>query len=342
MKNKINVIVDCDPGIDDSLALLQILQDKRFNVLGITTTGGNTSAHKGAQNVLKLFELLNIEVPVCEGIEEKYYKGKTIYAEDTHGLDGLGETFIKLTKEHKVAYDLENFVKTIFSSNKEISLICLGPLTNLYRYSKYVKNFYEKVKDIYIMGGNYKSHGNCSQLTEFNFFFDPTAAKYVFKETTKLINLIPLDVTRKIVLTDEIINLIKELNPKIGSFVYDITRFYFDFHKKYENIYACVINDPLVSSFVLNKKILSGFITNVQVIDDVLESESEPLIRGLCLVDKMNFTKQSNNSIVYTKVNVDLFFIEFISSICQVSKKIVKEKVREMGITFKYKYPYEI
>ena len=341
MQNKIKVIVDCDPGIDDSLALLEILQNPRFEVLAITIQEGNVGIKKGILNAFRVLELLNKhDIPVFEGANKTRYF-KTTYAEDTHGIDGLGETFIPLIENYNPSGNLKEFLQSLFEKFDDINLICLGPLTNLSYYQEWISDFDRKVSNIYIMGGNYRSHGNCSQLAEFNFFFDPTSAKMVFKKTTKLIHVIPLDVTRKIVLTDKIIDLITYLNPQIGEFVKKITRFYMWFHKEYENIEGCVINDPLVPSLILNHQILKGFEANLTVIDPLENDLQEPYLRGVSLVERFN-KNVTNNAIIYTKVDVDKFFVEFISSICAVTKSEVRKAIKNMKVEFKFKYPYEL
>ena len=116
------------------------------------------------------------------------------------------------------------------------------------------------------MGGTYKSHGNCSPVAEYNYWCDPDAAAKVYEAYASLpelsgknIHMIGLDVTRKIVLTPNLIEYMKRLHPFLGGKIEAITRFYLDFHWEQEGIIGCVINDPLAVAYFADHSICSGF-----------------------------------------------------------------------------------
>ena len=106
------------------------------------------------------------------------------------------------------------------------------------------------------MGGSFKSHGNCSPVAEYNYWCDPDGASLVYEtlhQNGQKIHMVGLDVTRKIVLTPNLLEYMCRLNKETGEFVKKITKFYFDFHWEWEHIIGCVINDPLaVAYFIRN------------------------------------------------------------------------------------------
>ena len=118
------------------------------------------------------------------------------------------------------------------------------------------------------MGGSFKSHGNCSPVAEYNYWCDPDAAALVYDtlhKNGKMIHMIGLDVTRKIVLTPTLLEYICRLDKETGEFIRKITKFYFDFHWEWEHIIGCVINDPLAVAYFLNPDICQGFDSYVQI-----------------------------------------------------------------------------
>ena len=102
------------------------------------------------------------------------------------------------------------------------------------------------------MGGAFRVEGNCSPVAEFNYWVDPHAANYVFQNLSQKIHMVGLDVTRKIVLTPNIIEFINRLDKNMAKYITEITRFYIDFHWNQEKIIGCVINDPLAVAYFID------------------------------------------------------------------------------------------
>lgn len=133
-------------------------------------------------------------------------------------------------------------------------------------------------------------------MAEYNYWCDPDAAKYVYENLRTKIHMVGLDVTRKIVLTPNILEYMQILDTEKGEFVKNITRFYYDFHWEYERGIGCVINDPLAVAYFLNRELCSGFEAYTTV-------EAEGISIGQSVVDAMNFWKKEENSIVLTEVD---------------------------------------
>ena len=226
MKKK--VIIDCDPGIDDSLALILALNSPELEIVGITTVSGNVKADQGAKNALKVLKLMNREdIPVYIG-EEIPLERELVTAQDTHGEDGLGETNYEEANVEinygGVDFILENARKG------DISVIALGPLTNLATAIERDEEGFNMINEIVSMGGAFRSHGNCSQVAEFNYWVDPHGVKEVFDRSKVPFSMVGLDVTREIILTPNLIEFINQIGGDVANFIVDITRFYVDFH----------------------------------------------------------------------------------------------------------------
>ena len=304
------VIIDCDPGIDDALALLLALASPELNVAGITTVSGNVPADMGARNAKKVLRQADREdVPIYIG-EMAPLGGTYADAMDTHGSDGLGESFLPdVPGEFPEKPAVEFLEETL--EKEETNILALGPLTNLARLFQKRPELIRRVSRFVSMGGSFRSHGNCSPVAEYNYWCDPEAAKICYElsaEAGKKIEMVGLDVTRQIVLTPNLISYMERLDKKTGGFVRKITGFYMDFHWEYEGIIGCVINDPLAAAYLIDPSMCSGF-------DSFLEVETEGICRGQTVVDSMNFWKKNPNSHVLTETDAKRFMSFFLSRI---------------------------
>ncbi|MGL4731095.1 MAG: nucleoside hydrolase [Clostridium sp.] len=305
---KRKVIIDCDPGIDDSLALLLALNSPELEVLGITVCSGNVPAKLGAKNALKTLQICSsLHIPVYVG-EEYPLKRELVTAQDTHGDDGLGENFYEDVNEAKFYEGGVDFIIDTLNNNDNVSIIALGPLTNIAKALMKDEKAFNNLDEFVSMGGAFRIHGNCSPVAEFNYWVDPHGADYVYKNLPKKIHMVGLDVTRKIVLTPNIIEFINRLDKDMSKYITEITRFYIDFHWDQEKIIGCVINDPLAVAYFIDRNICKGFETFVEVVED-------GIAMGQSIVDSFNFYKKENNAIVLTDVDKNKFMSMFLKRI---------------------------
>lgn len=325
--DKRKIIIDCDPGIDDSLAIMLALNSEELDVLGITIVSGNVHGEKGAKNALKILKKLNrLDVDVYIG-EVNPIKRELITAEDTHGEDGLGETFLEEVTEVSYKEGAVDFIIESLKSEEDVSIIALGPLTNIAKAIETDKETMKNLKELVLMGGAFKSHGNCSQVAEFNFWVDPHGAEKVFNELGKNITMVGLDVTREIVLTPNYIEMIKQFNEPLGDLIVDITRFYVDFHWMQERTLGCVINDPLAVAYFIDRSLCSG---EEYYVDIVTEGKAI----GMSLVDEGNFYRKNPNCLVLREVDSKRFMRMFLS-------RLFKEHIKDIDIVLdsdKYSY----
>lgn len=308
------IIIDTDPGIDDLLAII-LANNLDYEISGITLVSGNVHRDKGLINLFRLSKFLEKRFKIYTA-EELPLKKEFVNAEDTHGIDGLGETYL----DYEEYQYKKNGVDFIINSlkNEFHTIFALGPLTNIAKALKKDRDVFKNSRLI-IMGGSFKSHGNTSPVAEYNFWVDPDAADYVFKNYPNLVEVIPLDVTRKFVLTPNIIALMKRLDNNMGSFIEKITRFYMDFHWEYENIIGCVINDPL--TFIMEK---NPHIFKYK--DFFCEVSTDGITRGELVVDEYDFYKREKNARVYIDLDEKEAMAFFLKTIFKNDYEIEKKR----------------
>ena len=312
---KRKVIIDCDPGIDDSLAILLALNSDELEVLGLTITSGNVPARMGAKNALKTLQIANrLDIPVYVG-EEFPLQRKLITAQDTHGEDGIGENFYDDVKG-EILEDGVDFIIDTLKREENVSIIALGPLTNIAKALMKDKDVFDNLDEFVSMGGAFRIHGNCSPVAEFNYWVDPHAADYTYKHLPKKIHMVGLDVTRKIVLTPNIIEFINRLEKEKSKFITEITRFYIDFHWQQEGIIGCVINDPLAVAYFIDRNLCKGFDSYVEVVHNGVAI-------GQSIVDSFNFYKKEPNAHVLTETDEKAFMKMFLKRIFKGYEEII-------------------
>lgn len=315
------VIIDCDPGIDDSLAIMLALSMEELEVIGITIVAGNSPVEMGYENALKILQFMNrLDVPVFMGADGPLIR-EFVNALDTHGPDGLGDSMLPKVDATKYVRRKESAVEFMRSvlggsdpAHEAVSVIALGPMTNLAILSEEDPDAFSRIDELVSMGGSFRSHGNCSPVAEYNYWCDPDAAARVYRkmdELGKRIYMVGLDVTRKIVLTPKLLRLMKNLHPTTGDFVEKITKFYFDFHFRWEHIKGCVINDPLAVAYFADRNLCKGFDSYVQI-------ETEGISRGQTIVDSMDFYRHAPNATVLTEVDTFSFFRLFFKRLLKL------------------------
>lgn len=307
---KRKVIIDCDPGIDDSLAIMLALSSEELDVLGITIVCGNTPVQMGFENAKKILRHMDrLDVPVFLGAE-KPLKKAYVDALDTHGKDGLGESFLEAVPGYQQEMDAVSFLaKTL--KKETCSVLAIGPLTNLAHLIEKDPEAFSCIDQLVSMGGTYKAHGNCSPVAEYNYWEDPEAAAIVFKQMHtigKQVHMVGLDVTRKIVLSPDLLSYLERLDQEQGSFIRAITKFYFDFHWEWEHLIGCVINDPLAIAYFLQPDLCQGFSSFVQIACD-------DLARGQSIVDDHDYYRSSANAFVLNEVDPKGFFQLFFEKV---------------------------
>jgi purine nucleosidase len=243
--NPKRLIIDTDPGIDDSLAILLALASPEVKLEALTVVSGNSTAQQGVINALGVLELArSVEIPVAQGATIPLIQ-PLLVATETHGEVGIGYARLPLpTRKPVQQHAVDLIIDMVLANPGEIGLVAIGPLTNIALAVRREPRIMDAVREVFIMGGAIRVGGNTTPLAEYNIYCDPHAAHIVFHSGLP-ITLVPLDVTYQAILTRKDVDRLLEIQSPISHFIADATRFYMEFHNEYQKIEGCVINDPL-------------------------------------------------------------------------------------------------
>ncbi|KAJ6802469.1 putative uridine nucleosidase 1 [Iris pallida] len=237
------VIIDTDPGIDDSMAILMAFQTPEIEVIGLTTIFGNVSTEDATRNALLLSEIAGRPVPVAEGNHEPLKGGKPRVADFVHGSDGLGNLFLPPPSGNKIEKRAPEFMVDMVSQYPgEVSILALGPLTNVALAVKRDSSFASKVKKIVILGGSFFASGNVNPAAEANIYGDPEAADIVFTCGAD-IAVVGINITTQVTLTDEDLSELRDSKGKHSELLSNMIKFYRDWHVKSDGIYGIFFHD---------------------------------------------------------------------------------------------------
>lgn len=249
------VIIDADPGIDDAIAILTALQAPELEVLGITTVFGNASLESATENALRIIELGGWNVPVAKGALKPLVIPPGEPPDFVHGSDGLGNTNMPPPGGKPIEQSAAAFiVETVRSDSGNVTLVALGRLTNLALALEIDPELTKYVKEVILMGGAANVGGNVTPVAEANIWGDPHAADIVFTAGWP-VTMVGLDVTTQVRLGNDILLRIKDRNPTIGTFVYDISQFYLGFYESLGVEGGMYVHDPSAVAFAIDPTI---------------------------------------------------------------------------------------
>jgi purine nucleosidase len=218
------VILDCDPGHDDAMAILLAAGCSEIELVGITTVAGNQTLDKTTLNAQRVCTLAGITgVPICAGCDRPLVRPLVTagHIHGTSGLDGpdFGPPEVQVSEEHAVDF----IVRTVMESEGDITLVPVGPLTNLAVALRREPRIAERVAEVVLMGGS-AGRGNYTPAAEFNIFVDPEAAAAVFGAGWPL-TMVGLDLTRQAGAGPEVHQRVRDLGPPVGLMVADMLQF---------------------------------------------------------------------------------------------------------------------
>lgn len=192
------IIIDCDPGIDDAIALAYAAANQdALEILAVTTVGGNQTIEKVTRNAIDLLALYGLDVQVAQGMAEPMVR-RPEYAEKVHGTGGLGCCSLKRAEREAVEEQAVFFLRRILMElpeKEQATLVCMAPLTNIAFLLKLFPEVKERIREIIFMGGA-AGTGNVTPSAEFNIYTDPEAAKIVFDSGLPLV-MCGLNATQK-------------------------------------------------------------------------------------------------------------------------------------------------
>jgi purine nucleosidase len=314
--DKKRIILDTDPGIDDSLAILLALASPEITLEGLSVVHGNSSTTQGTINALSVLELAEAShIPVYRGCDLPLVQ-PSLLAPETHGEQGVGYARLSATQTRPQTQKGSDFlIEKIMSSPGEITLVAIGPLTNIALAIRQEPRIVENVKEVFIMGGAIRHEGNTTMLAEFNTYVDPHAAHIVF-HSGMAITLTPLDVTYQCILMKQDVERLLKINSPITKFIADATRFYMEFHDEYQKIDGCVINDPLTMALTFMPEICDYQDLYVDV------DLSGGVSMGNTFADFYKMTKKPANMKVALGVRPRVFMELFLERMEKLAKNI--------------------
>ena len=224
------VLVDCDTGIDDAMALLYLFACPDIEVVAITSVFGNNTAAQCAHNTLRVLELVGRgDIPVAIGAEGPLVGPLTYLATHVHGTDGLGDAGLSTTTTARPSAltAVELMVQTARQHTGSLRILALGPLTNLAHALEAEPALADLVVDVVIMGGAADAPGNQSPAAEANIIHDPEAAAVVLGSVWPT-TLVPLDVTMTEIVTEAHVAALVAADTPVTRFVAAASEFYFD------------------------------------------------------------------------------------------------------------------
>ncbi|EAC1418697.1 TPA: ribosylpyrimidine nucleosidase [Escherichia coli] len=214
---KRKIILDCDPGHDDAIAIMMAAKHPAIDLLGITIVAGNQTLDKTLINGLNVCQKLEINVPVYAGMPQPIMR-QQIVADNIHGETGLdGPVFEPLTRQAENTHAVKYIIDTLMASDGDITLVPVGPLSNIAVAMRMQPAILPKIREIVLMGGAYGT-GNFTPSAEFNIFADPEAARVVFTSGVPLV-MMGLDLTNQTVCTPDVIARME----RAGGPVHDAT-----------------------------------------------------------------------------------------------------------------------
>jgi len=297
---KEKIILDCDPGHDDAVAIMLAAINPKIELLGITVVAGNQKLEKTVNNALKVCNHLNLNVPVYSGMSRPMIREQLI-ADDIHGETGLdGPKFEELKIKAEDKHAVNFIIDTLMNSDEKVTLVPTGPLTNIGMAIRFEPRIIEKINRIVLMGGSYQL-GNMTPAAEFNILADPDAAHIVFSSGLKIV-MMGLDLTRQASATKEVVEKIKSLNNKASKLFVDLMEFFAASQKNVYGWSAPPVHDPTTIAYIIDPECIE-----VKPMFCEIELWSEKSY-GRTLCDYFGILKKEPNVDVAVKLDFDRFW----------------------------------
>ncbi len=240
--------MDTDPGVDDAQAIAFAIAHPEIELLGLTTVFGNAQIDVTTRNALTVLEEFGrSDIPVAKGAAQPLQISRFPAPDFVHGDDGMGGLYLEPPKQQEINETAAEFIVRVANEQHgELSLIAVGPLTNIAQALVLDPELPNKVTALVVMGGTVDAIGNVSPVAEANFINDPHAADAVCSADWPL-SIVGLDVTMKIAFTDSLFKKLQKKAGKVGDFLWRSSRFYVDFYsslsQKISDERACAMHD---------------------------------------------------------------------------------------------------
>jgi len=277
------IIIDTDPGVDDVIAISMALRSPELEVLGLTSIFGNTYGEVTAQNALRLVELEGHDsIPVSRGSDVPLVMPLEGLGTMVHGEDGMGNTNPPPPRGKVINKSAAEFIiEVVHTYPDEVTLVPIGPLTNIALALKIDPTIMSLVKKVVLMGGAVSKPGNISPTAEANIYHDPHAADIVMRAGWPLV-MVGLDVTQQVVMTSRFLEKIYKTKNPVTNLIQRILPFYQGFHKSHFDSGGDIhTHDPSAIAYLLNPDLFHTEVVSIFV-------ESEGRCKGQTIADWHN------------------------------------------------------
>jgi inosine-uridine nucleoside N-ribohydrolase len=289
------ILLDCDPGHDDAIALLLALASPELELLGVTTVAGNQTLEKTTANAIRVLEFAGRgEIPVAAGADRPLVR-EPVVASNVHGETGLDGPDLPPPRASRVQQHAVDFLaERIRAENGAVTLVPIGPLTNVALLLALRPD--ARPERIVLMGGAI-AEGNVTPAAEFNIWCDPEAAARVFASGID-VTMIGLDITHKALFTAA---HVERLEGRVGQMVSELLRFYGEFHRKVYRFDGSPIHDAVAVAQVIRPDLI-----DIEHLNTEIDVESE-LCRGRTVIDVWRRSGREPNSHVGVDIDADGF-----------------------------------
>ncbi|WP_110885543.1 nucleoside hydrolase [Deinococcus yavapaiensis] len=294
------IILDCDPGHDDAIAMMLALASPELSVLGVTTVYGNVGVDKTTRNALVVREVLQATVPVYRGADRPLVRDR-ISAEAVHGESGLdGPHLPEPTRSEEEFHAVRFIVDTVMANPGEVTLVPTGSLTNVALALRLEPRLAENVRGIVLMGGSVDL-GNWTPAAEFNILCDPEAARIVFESGVKL-TMFGLNATHQTPASPERVARLRALGTTVGAFTADLLDFFRGHHEERYGWNGAPIHDACVVAYLVRPDLFEMKSMYVEI--DTTNGPSA----GRTVCDFWRVTGKAPNADVAMNIDVNGFY----------------------------------
>ncbi len=300
MTNKTKIILDCDPGHDDALAIMLALASPELEVLGITVTYGNVGLENTTRNALKIRELCGSNVPVFAGVPLPLVRSK-ISAEFVHGRSGLdGPELPEATRPLEATRGVNFIIDTVLANPGQVTLCPIGPMTNIALAMRLEPKIIPAIKQVVLMGGS-TTMGNWSPAAEFNILCDPHAARVLFESGCE-ITMFGLNVTHQALALPRHIAAIRANGNRTSLVAAQLLEFFKLAYQKRYGYDGPALHDPCVIAYLIKPELFA-----LQPMHVSIDTNEGPSF-GRTVCDLYNVLGLKANANVALEVNADAYF----------------------------------
>ena len=295
------IILDCDPGHDDAIALILALASPELELKAVTTSAGNQTPEKTLRNALRILTLLQrSDIPVAGGAVKPLMR-ELIIADNVHGESGLdGPELPEPNFAPQQCNAVELIAKTLRESKEPMTIVATGPLTNIALLLTSHAELQPKIARIVIMGGA-AGLGNWTPAAEFNIYVDPEAAEIVFQSGLPMV-MAGLDVTHRAQIMSEDIERFRQLDNPVAAVVADLLDFFMEYHKQEKwGFQGAPLHDPCTIAWLIKPSMFTCVERWVGV-----ETQGK-YTQGMTVVDYYGLTNNAPNTTVMMDIDRQAF-----------------------------------